>query len=175
MKYTRLLSLLVNIFYYISIIVAIIAPIAGVYVLTQIYGDGFKNEDKIYVGLGFLFIFKIVLQYLLYLIPLICLFYFRKILTLFINLEVFHIDVVEFFNKIGKYLVYFTFGKILISCIPLNYTYLIIQENDFTKHDINTYAFNLNFIWIAIGLFFIVLSEIFQKAKKLKQENDLTI
>lgn len=178
MKYTKLLLTFVNIFYYLGIVAFIVIPIAGIYLLTQVYNDGFKNEDKIFVEIGYDYILKIIAQYLLYFIPLICLFYFRKTLTLFVNLKVFHTDVINLFYKMGKYLIVFAIGKTLVLWLPISYTYLTIKENNFTQHNIYTNNFTLNFIdfiWIAIGLFFIVLSEIFKKAKELKQENDLTI
>ncbi|WP_435413843.1 DUF2975 domain-containing protein [Polaribacter aestuariivivens] len=178
MKYTNLLCRFVNILYYLGLVFIFIIPFLGVYVLYQVYTDGYKSEDKIYVNIGYDYLFKIVIQYALYFLPLICVFYFRKILTLFSHVKVFHTDVIKLFNKTGRYLIIFGIAKIIIVWLPISYTFLSINGDSFTARDIHMTNFTLNFnyfIWIAIGLFFIVLSEIFKEAKELKQENDLTI
>ena len=62
MKYTKLLRTFVNIFYYLGIVAFIVIPIAGIYLLTQVYNDGFKNEDKIFVEIGYDYILKIYVK-----------------------------------------------------------------------------------------------------------------
>lgn len=178
MKKALLLKTIINVFYYISIAVAVVIPIAIGYVLIQLYSDGFKYEEKIVVGVGAITIFKIVAQYGFYLILIYCLYLFRKVITLIIDLNFFHTNVIKLFSKIGKLLIVFGVAEVLISCIPVSYNYLTLEANSFTHHNEFFRGFSFSytfFIWLAIGLFFMVLSELFKVAKEAKEENELTI
>ncbi|WOD44699.1 DUF2975 domain-containing protein [Hwangdonia lutea] len=178
MKKALLLKGIINVFYYISIVVAIAAPIVIGSVLIQLDSNGFKYEERIYVGVGTITVFRIVAQYGLYLILIYCLFLFRKVILLIIDLNFFHNNVIALFSKIGKLLIVFGVVEILISFIPISYTYLTVKGSSFTHHNEFFKGFSFSstfFLCLAIGLFFMVLSELFKVAKEIKQENELTI
>ncbi len=101
-----------------------------------------------------------------YLLFIYCLYLFRKILSHLKNLDIFNDYVITKMNNIGK---------IVISASLLSYVsgsiYQQIKENEIHFE----FSFSTLFISIALGLFFMVLSEIFKIAKAQKDENELTI
>ena len=74
--------------------------------------------------------------------------------------------VITSFKKIGNLLIISGLISLLIS---------IIGEMYFKESVSISFGLDQNLITICLGLFFLVLSEIFKIAKSAKQENDLTI
>lgn len=100
------------------------------------------------------------------LISIYCLFIFRKTLRYFQQVKPFHLDVISNFYKIGYLLIGVgAVGSILTFLVRLYF------KGEF-KIDL---GLTPNLILICIGLFFMVLSEVFKVAKHAKEENDLTI
>jgi len=94
------------------------------------------------------------------------LYIFKQTLVLFEKKRVFDPAVIKNFQLIGRNI----FGGYLLYAIG----------SMAFKLSLNTLEINTDFIvdsiiTIAIGLFFFVLSEVFQMAKTLKEENDLTV
>ncbi|SEA14984.1 Protein of unknown function [Flavobacterium gillisiae] len=93
----------------------------------------------------------------------------RKVVVHFQKREIFNPDVIKYFNLIGKI--------IIISSLISNLTELIFdllkQEHISLSLDFGSYDSFL--ISISLGLFFMVISEIFKIAKNMKEENELTI
>lgn len=110
---------------------------------------------------------KIIVVLLLcsYLLLLYGLFLFKKVLFAFQRRIVFHEENCLNFNKIGKTLII----AALISGIPIFINTIYEKE---IKLELGLNGFIL---MIALGLFFMILSELFQIAKKQKEENELTI
>ncbi|WP_242203787.1 DUF2975 domain-containing protein [Aestuariivivens insulae] len=175
MKKLKLLKLITDIIYYLNIILITISPIVAFAVIITINSEGLEYKGKEYTNIGAGLIFSYLLKYLVYLALVYCLYLFRKIILFFLELKIFDNMVINLFNKIGKYLILIGFGFIISSCIPIDYNYTTYHSGGFTNHYKHEYNFQLNFIWIAIGLFFQVLSEVLSSANELKQENDLTI
>jgi hypothetical protein len=181
MKKTRLLKWIINVIFYISCATMIIVPIAAIIILIMIHTDGIVYHEKKIIHVGLKTVFLGVFHYLISLGFLYCLSLFRKIINLFIELEIFHQDVIKLFNQIGNYLIVLGFATLFFSYIPITYSYMTSTTYGygFTVQDISKFTFDfLNFTWfviIGVGLFFQVLSEIFKTSKSLKQENDLTI
>jgi hypothetical protein len=100
-----------------------------------------------------------------YLLIIYSLFLFRKILRFFQRTEIFNIEVIKSFNSIGVLL----FISAFTSGIPS----FILK---FMKTEIN-FEIGLNpfVMLLSLGLFFMVLSEVFTISKKQKEENELTI
>lgn len=103
---------------------------------------------------------------LLYLLIIYCIYLFKKVLLFFIRTKIFDLVVIQSFSKIGNILTLTGIIYFLISIVSKVYI-----EQKITLE----IGLNANLILICLGLFFIILSEIFKIAKKAKQENNLTI
>jgi hypothetical protein len=89
----------------------------------------------------------------------------RKVISFFIKKEIFNDEVILLLNKIGKCLL----ASFLIKAIPL-----ILYIYAF-NHKFESPHFEYHFSLICLGLFFMVLSEVFKIAKDMKEENELTV
>jgi len=107
----------------------------------------------------------VVLLLCSYLLLLYGLFLFKKILFSFQRKRVFHEENCLNFNKIGIVLII----SALTSGVPMFINTIYERE---IKLELGLNGFIL---MIALGLFFMILSELFQIAKKQKEENELTI
>lgn len=95
-------------------------------------------------------------------------FLFRKVLNYFLKREIFHDNVIKLFDKIGK--MFFTAS--IISFV-VGFVFRSYNEN---KVHFGIEAGADSFLLSAsIGLFFMVLSEVFAIGKNIKEENELTI
>lgn len=104
-----------------------------------------------------------------YLLYVYAIFLLKKTIDLFIEKLLFDDKVIRNFNTIGKV---FVIVALLTSVSSFFYHVYTNQEFvlDLTGYDSDSMLFN-----IAIGLFFITLSEVFKIAKIQKEENELTI
>jgi hypothetical protein len=94
-----------------------------------------------------------------------CLFLFKKILRSFQRNKIFDLEVIKNFNMIGILL--------LISSLLSGVPAFIIK---FLKKEVSLeMGLNPFVMLFCLGLFFMVLSEVFTVAKKQKEENELTI
>ena len=107
-----------------------------------------------------------VVSSLNYLLLIVALYFFRKVLTNFIRVRIFEEVVISSFKKIGNLLTFSGFISLIISIIGKIY---------FEQKVSLEFGLNQHLVIICMGLFFLVLSEIFKIAKNTKQENDLTI
>ena len=93
----------------------------------------------------------------------------RKVVALFQNKEIFNSEVVRMFNLIGK--------LIIVSSVMSSsslFTYNVVEKSHFGL-SIDFGSYDSFLISLSIGLFFMVISEIFKIAATLKNENELTI
>ena len=107
-----------------------------------------------------------VISSLNYLLLIVALYFFRKVVTNFVSIRVFEEVVISSFKKIGNLLTFSGFISLIISIIGKIY---------FEQKVSLEFGLNQHLVIICLGLFFLVLSEIFKIAKNAKQENDLTI
>jgi hypothetical protein len=107
-----------------------------------------------------------VISSLNYLLLIVALYFFRKVLTNFLRVRVFEEVVISSFKKIGNLLTFSGFISLILSTIGKIY---------FEQKVSLEFGLNQHLVIICLGLFFLVLSEIFKIAKNSKQENDLTI
>ena len=107
-----------------------------------------------------------VVSSLNYLLLIVALYFFRKVLTNFIRVRIFEEVVISSFKKTGNLITFSGFISLIIS---------IIGEIYFEQKVSLEFGLNQHLVIICLGLFFLVLSEIFKIAKNTKQENDLTI
>lgn len=97
------------------------------------------------------------------------LYLFRKILHLFSKRRIFDNEVIVNFRKIGLYMWYGLF----ITTLPGPIYRLFTQKPITINLDFDVVSYIL--FTGSLALFFTVLSEVFQMAKNIKEENDLTI
>jgi hypothetical protein len=99
-------------------------------------------------------------------INIYCVYLFRKTLRYFQRVKPFHTDVIQNFGIIGKFLCY----SGLVSLV------LAIVFTVYFKSEIKiSLGFSPYLFITALGLFFMVLSEVFKVAKHAKEENELTV
>ncbi|OAD46599.1 DUF2975 domain-containing protein [Polaribacter atrinae] len=108
----------------------------------------------------------LVVSALNYLLIVAALYFFKKILNYFIRVKIFEEKVISSFKKMGNLL--------FISGI-ISLTISMISRFYFLQKVTLEFGLNQHLVIICLGLFFLVLSEIFKVAKNQKQENDLTI
>lgn len=90
---------------------------------------------------------------------------FRKLLSLLQEKKIFETETSSLFYKIGQLIIYFSFIDLTVETI-LN----------FSKNNvIINIGFGTFLSFLALGLFFIVLSEVFKIGQKIKEQNELTI
>ncbi|MFK7832919.1 MAG: DUF2975 domain-containing protein [Winogradskyella sp.] len=95
-----------------------------------------------------------------------CVYLFRKTLRYFQKVKPFHIDVIYNFYKIG----YLLTGIGITASIWLFLARLFFKSELKLKLGLSPYL-----ILICLGLFFMILSEVFKVAKHAKEENELTV
>jgi hypothetical protein len=108
----------------------------------------------------------LVISALNYLLIIAALYFFRKVLNYFIRVKIFEETVITSFKKIGNLLAVSGIISLTISMISKIY---------FEQKISLEFGLNHHIVIICLGLFFIILSEIFKIAKNQKQENDLTV
>jgi hypothetical protein len=107
-----------------------------------------------------------LLLVVIFFIGIYCLYIFRKTLRYFKQAKPFHIDVINNFNRIGRLLSAIGVGGALLFFVAR-----LILKNQLTINlGLSPYV-----LLICLGLFFMVLSEVFKVAKHAKEENDLTV
>jgi hypothetical protein len=95
-----------------------------------------------------------------------CVYLFRKTLRYFQKVKPFHSDVINNFYRIG----YLLSGIGLLSSILFFVSRLFFKSEFKINLGLSPYI-----MLICLGLFFMVLSEVFKVAKRAKEENELTI
>ena len=106
----------------------------------------------------------IVTEMLSYLILIYCVYIFGKILEYFQRHKIFDEFVLKNFNKMGVLLVVCSFIMGISS---------ILYEIFYSENVTLTFGFTP--FLLCMGMFFMVLSEIFKISKNMKEENELTI
>jgi hypothetical protein len=107
-----------------------------------------------------------VISILNYVLIIAALYFFRKVLNHFIRVKIFEGTVITSFKKAGNLLAVSGIISLTISMISKIY---------FEQKISLEFGLNQHIVIICLGLFFLILSEIFKIAKSTKQENDLTI
>ncbi|SDS33561.1 Protein of unknown function [Polaribacter sp. KT25b] len=108
----------------------------------------------------------LVVSGLNHLLIIAALYFFRKTLNYFVRIKIFEEIVISSFKKIGHLL--------SISGV-ISLTISMISKVYFEQKVSLEFGLNQHLVIICLGLFFLVLSEVFKIAKHQKQENDLTI
>ncbi|WP_299128547.1 DUF2975 domain-containing protein [uncultured Winogradskyella sp.] len=99
-------------------------------------------------------------------IAIYCFYLFRITLRYFQKVKPFHDEVIINYNRIGLLL---TITGVLSAIIFFSARLVLFDE---FRLD---FGFTPNVMLICLGLFFMVLSEVFKVAKQAKEENELTV
>ena len=94
------------------------------------------------------------------------LYHFKKLLANFKEKLIFETETCQLFHKIGKTIICFALLLFIFGFIPKTTQTTITSV---------TFGFSPSLLIVALGLFFIVLAEVFKMGKQLKEENDLMI
>lgn len=116
-------------------------------------------EAKIVIGFA-------AISYLLFVYAL---FLLRKVIGFFKKRDLFNVQNIRYFNTIGVCLILST----LLAEVPF-FIFNMIQRNHLGLQ-MEDGGFDTPLLSIALGLFFMVLSEAFKIAKGFKEENELTV
>lgn len=170
MKKLHLLKTLVDLFWFFAILASLALIIFVPLFLfdDEIYDLPMKiNGEKLIVMdlttklilLGYVFAYGFFMY---------AIFLFRKVLNHFSKREIFNENVILLFDKIGKLL--------LASTIISFVVYVAYQSYVENKVNFGIEVGTDSFLLAAsLGLFFMVLSEVFAIGKNIKEENELTI
>lgn len=111
----------------------------------------------------------LIISVFAYLLYVYAVFLLKKTIGLFIERKIFDNQVIKNLNNIGKLFI----TVALMMSVPL-FLYQVL----YTRHielELTSYYSDSMLFNVAIGLFFMILSEVFKMAGKLKEENELTI
>ncbi|KOS07285.1 hypothetical protein AM493_15495 [Flavobacterium akiainvivens] len=113
-----------------------------------------------------------ILLYLAEYVAMLCFVYalylFKKTLVLFEKKRIFSVEVIALLNKTGKAIV----AGCVIDAVSI-IVFDAVVEGSFESSIENMLDSTL--LILGLGLFFIVLGDVFAMAKQLKEENDLTV
>ncbi|QXP63515.1 DUF2975 domain-containing protein [Polaribacter sp. R2A056_3_33] len=142
---------------------------------------------------GFSMLFSSMFSWKMYIAPLssvvnfvlliVAIFYLRKCISSFLNSDFYNEDVTTNFKKAGNLFIFIGVSTIIIQLFAILYFQnlaenMIQMKTNFLITLSNILAATIDLksvISIIIGLFFLLFSKIFENARVLKQENDLTI
>lgn len=172
MRKLNILKALVDFLFFISIIPSVFGMpfIIILAIMPEKVPINFKNNSNGIEGLSDIEIIIIVFViYVGYLFQVYAAYLFRKTLELFRKRIIFDERVIKQLDQTGKAILIGYF----IMIIPAIYVSLLDNYFEFS-YEIS-FSFNGSIFIIGLGLFFMVLSEVFLIATNMKRENDLTV
>ena len=152
-----IISVLVLIFSIPFILMTSFIPASIPFKINGVVAENLDTESVI-------FLLALVVGYAFYVYAL---YLFKKILELFEKKKIFHEDVIKNLDQTGKAIL---IGYLIT--VVAQFIYSMVTENRFEVElgvDLET------MLVVCGGFFFMVLSEVFLMAKRLKDENDLTV
>lgn len=121
-----------------------------------------SSFDSVYSKIG------LVVSVLSYFLFVYAIYLFKKTINLFIKGNIFDDQVILNLNRIGKIF-------IIVTLITNGLEFILkVTTTQKAELMINS-GFDSFLFTISIGLFFIIMSEVFKISKKIKEENELTI
>lgn len=160
MRKLNFLKAIVDYVYIISVIASPLAVIFSVLTLFNLTSGKILEYVGIWEKIAPLFVLAGIGLFVY------ALYYFKKLLANFKGKLIFETENCQFFHKIGKAILYFSLILFLFGFIP--------KSTQTTTINV-TFGFSPSLFIVALGLFFLVLAEVFKMGKQLKEENDLTI
>ena len=96
-------------------------------------------------------------------------YFLRDTINFFIERKIFHPKVIVNLYRIGVYIIVSS----LLTNLPLFFYNVIKREN--LNIEFGASGFDSLILSVSLGLFFIVLSEVFKMGLQMKEENELTV
>ena len=170
MKKLRFLKTLIDIFWFFSLLAAV--TMIG-YLLYSYFQQGplelpLKINGEPITDFGFSTQFMLTLGFIAYAFFVYGIHLFRKLLRLFEHKIIFEQQTIRLLHQIGRN---FTAAS-LLSWFAL---FVYDAFHDDSKGIDFSSGFNSFLFTVSLGLFFMVLSEVFAIAKNMKEENELTV
>ena len=168
MKKLNILKTIVDIFWIFSLPIIPFVLIAIPYIFIV---DNFSFLDFKIMGfdmetIDFPTKMMLVSSMISYLILIYCVYIFRKIVEYFVRNKIFDNLVLKNLNKMGVLLIICSFLEGIPSML-----YGVFYNEEITIE----FGFSPFILLLCMGLFFMILSEIFKISKTMKEENQLTI
>ncbi|HEY0092246.1 MAG TPA: DUF2975 domain-containing protein [Flavobacterium sp.] len=170
MKKLHLLKTLIDLFFFFAILsmaamivmIPIVLFVPDMDVPIKVKGVDISTMDS---GAKFMLVFAAA-GALCFVYAVYCL---RKTIVRFNERKIFHPEVVVNLSRTGTYVI----AASLLTNIPL-FFYNVIYTNQ-ASIDFGASGFDSLILSVCLGLFFIVLSEVFKMAIHMKEENELTV
>ena len=170
MKSLRLLKSLIDIFLFFSLLGAIaVIVVVPMKLINPELGIPIAIRGVSVEGSDWLSILVIAMAGVGAFFFLYAIFVLRKVLILFTKREIFTDAVIRNFKIIGQCIIAAT----LCTTIPMFFYNMVARNN--VGIEFNGGGFDSLLLSVSLGLLFIVIGEIFQHAKNIKDENELTV
>ncbi|WP_457616622.1 DUF2975 domain-containing protein [Lutibacter sp.] len=168
MKKIQLLKAIVDFIWivFIPIIPFAIIAIPFILIVDDIGDFDIKINGLLLASKSILSKVLIAVSILTFLLTFYSLYLFRKVLAHFLRLKIFDNTVISLFEKIGNLLIISGILSLIVSFVAkLYFKHKVVFE----------IGYNSKIMLICLGLFFMILSEVFKISKAMKEENDLTV
>tara|TARA_R110002020_G_scaffold468191_1_gene692291 strand:+ start:129 stop:644 length:516 start_codon:yes stop_codon:yes gene_type:complete len=171
MKLNKLFKLLIDLAFYLMIPIVVFFPGTILYILIfpeqTIINVNIPYTENGFSGKALLFT---ILFFALFLLFFAGFYHLRKFAALLLKNKLFSKDVIVSTKKAGQFFTACALGSFVFIGIYSLFTNLGKFSVTF-----GTSNFNLHLFLLIIGVLFLLLSDAFARALKLKEENDLTV
>ena len=158
------LFLFITVFCAIAVIVAVPIKLMNPQMKLPVSIDGVKVIGTDWLSIVFVVLTAIAAFFFVYAIFLL-----RQVIVLFSKREIFSDNVIRKFRIIGKCIVAAGLFR------PVSMFFYDMFQNNNAEIQFGSGGFDSLLLSVSLGLLFIVIGEIFQHAKNLKEENELTV
>ncbi len=169
MKPPKTLKYLLDFCYAIMLIIVLFTPIELLIRLSIDKQISLEIHNRLITNFSTPIIILCIFRYILIALDVYIVYLIKKLIESFFMNKLYSKNQIHLFRKIGLFIIYTSIAKILSNIIA---DILIDPESYRISFDI---SFNNLLFVIALGLLFVFLGKVFQNARELKQENELTI
>lgn len=171
MKLNKLFKLLIDLAFYLMIPIVVFFPGTILYILIfpeqTIINVNIPYTENGFSGKALLFT---ILFFALFLLFFAGFYHLRKFAALLLKNKLFSKDVIVSTKKAGQFFTACALGSFVFIGI-----YSLFTNSGKFSVTFGTSNFNLHLFLLIIGVLFLLLSDAFARALKLKEENDLTV
>ena len=169
MRKLSILKALLDLFYFFAILSIVFITVLGAMMLFGYSDIPVKIKGQEITVTGWDSKMLLIVVFVSFLLFLYAIYLLRKVIHHFVKREIFYDPVIAYLNTIGLCLI----GATLLQNVSLFFYNLLHRNNIGVEFGVG--GFDSFLLSIGLGLFFMVLSEVFKIAKNLKEENELTV